>query len=132
MNEQRKKGYAWTGNRTHDLCSKYPAIEAQPSHIVLFSEWYLSMESILGRRNVYNALRYIEAFSNQAKLMVNSYRLIEGKYDYSKERKGEYVISKYNTRILLPSIFDKQTDKKRYAWSGNRTHDQDWFSWPLL
>ena len=34
----------------------------------------------------------------------------------------------YNTKILLPLTFDEQTDKKRYASTGNRTHDQDWFT----
>ena len=29
---------------------------------------------------------------------------------------------------LLPLTFDEQTDKKRYASTGNRTHDQDWFT----
>ena len=47
---------------------------------------------------------------------------------YSKERKGVYVIFIYNTKILLPLTFDEQTDKNRYASTGNRTHDQDWFT----
>ena len=34
----------------------------------------------------------------------------------------------YNTKILLPLTFDEQTDMKRYASTGNRTHDQDWFT----
>ena len=38
------------------------------------------------------------------------------------------VIFIYNTKILLPLTFDEQTDKKRYASTGNRTHDQDWFT----
>ena len=76
---------------------------------------------------MYDALGYNEAISNQAKLMVNSSPLIEGKYDYSKERKGVYVIFIYYCEILLPLTFDEQTDKKRYASTGNRTHDQDWF-----
>ena len=38
------------------------------------------------------------------------------------------IIFIYNTKILLPSTFDEQTDKKRYASTGNRTHDQDWFT----
>ena len=50
------------------------------------------------------------------------------KNSYSKERKGVYVIFIYNTEILLPLIFDEQTDKKRYASTENRTHDQDWFT----
>ena len=54
---------------------------------------------------MYNALGYSEAISNQAKLMVNSSPLIEGKYDYSKERKGVYVIFMCNTRILFPLTF---------------------------
>ena len=29
----------------------------------------------------------------------------------------------YNTKILLPLTFDEQTDKKRHASTGNRTHD---------
>ena len=55
---------------------------------------------------MYDALGYSEAISNQAKLMVNSSPLIEGKYDYSKERKGVYVVFMYNTKILLPLTFD--------------------------
>ena len=47
---------------------------------------------------------------------------------YSKERKVVYVIFIHNTKILLPLTFDEQTDKKRYASTGNRTHDQDWFT----
>ena len=47
---------------------------------------------------------------------------------YSKERKGVYVIFIYNTKVLLPLTFDEQTDKKRYASTGNPTHDQDWFT----
>ena len=39
-----------------------------------------------------------------------------------------YVIFIYNTKILLPLTFDEQTDKNRYASTGNRTHDQDWFT----
>ena len=77
---------------------------------------------------MYDALGYSEAISNQAKLMVNSSPLIEGKYDYSKERKGVYVIFMYNIKISLPLTFDEQTDKKRYASTGHRTHDQDWFT----
>ena len=84
--------------------------------------------NILRRHDVYDALGYSEAISNQAKLMVNSSPLIEGKYDYSKERKGVYVIFIYNTKILLPLTFDEQTDKKTYASTENRTHDQDWFT----
>ena len=53
--------------------------------------------------------------------MVNSSPLIEDKYDYSKERKGVYVIFMYNIKISLPLTFDEQTDKRRY---GHRTHDQ--------
>ena len=77
---------------------------------------------------MYDALGYSEAISNQAKLMVNGSPLIEGKYDYSKERKGVCVIFIYNTKIFLPLTFDEQTDKKRYASTGNRTHDEDWFT----
>ena len=96
-----------------------------------FSEWYLIIESTLRRHDVYDALGYSEAISNQVKMMVNS-SLIESKYDYSKERKEVYVIFIYNTKILLSLTFDEQTDKKRYAWTRNRTHDQDWFTWPVL
>ena len=31
----------------------------------------------------------------------------------------------YNNNILLPLIFDEQTNKKRYSSTGNQTHDQD-------
>ena len=55
---------------------------------------------------MYDALGYSEAISNQAKLMVNSSPLMEGKYDYSKERKGVHIIFIYNTKILLPLTFD--------------------------
>ena len=61
----------------------------------------------LRRHDVYDALGYPEAISNQVKMMVNSSPLIEGKYDYSKERKGVYVIFIYNTKILLPFTFDE-------------------------
>ena len=44
------------------------------------------------------------------------------------ERKGVYVISIYNTKILLPLTFNEQTDKKRYGSTRNRTHDQNWFT----
>ena len=74
---------------------------------------------------MYDALGYSEAISNQVKMMVNSSLLIEGKYDYSKERKGVYVIFMYNIKILLPLTFDEPTDKKRYASTGNRIHEQD-------
>ena len=60
--------------------------------------------------------------------MVNGSPVTEGKHNYSKERKEVYVIFIYNTKILLPVPFDEQTDKKRYASTGNRTHDQDWFT----
>ena len=53
---------------------------------------------------------------------------MKGKYDYSKERKGPYVIFIYNTKILLSLTFDEQTDKKRSASTENRTHDRDWFT----
>ena len=77
---------------------------------------------------MYDAFGYSEATSDQVKMMVNNSPLTAGKYDYSKERKGVYVIFIYNTKILLPLTFDEQTDKKRYASTGNRTHDQDWFT----
>ena len=60
--------------------------------------------------------------------MVNSSSLTEGKHNHSKERKGVYVIFIYNTKILLRVPFDEQTDKKRYASTAKRTHDQDWFT----
>ena len=71
-----------------------------------FSEWYLIIESILRRHDVYDALGYSETISNQVKMTVNSSPLTEGKYDYLKERKGVYVIFIYNTKILLPLTFD--------------------------
>ena len=77
---------------------------------------------------MYDALGYSEAISNQAELMVNSSALIESKYDYSKERKGVYLIFIYNTKILLPLTFDGKTDKKGYASTANRTHGEDWFT----
>ena len=46
---------------------------------------------------MYEALGYSEVISNQVKMMVNSSPFIQGKYDYSKERKGVYVIFIYNT-----------------------------------
>ena len=58
--------------------------------------------------------------------VLESYYIIN--VDYSKEPKGVYVICIYNTKILLLLTFDEQTDKKRYASTGNRTHDQDWFT----
>ena len=67
-----------------------------------------------------------------AKMMVKISRFIQGKYDYSKEGKGVYVILIYNTKILLPLTFDKETDKKRCASTENRTHDQDLFTWTML
>ena len=60
----------------------------------------LIIKSIYRRHDVYDALGYSEAISNQAKLMVNSSPLTEGKYDYSKERKGVYVIFIYNTSFI--------------------------------
>ena len=39
----------------------------------------LIIESILRRHDVYDALEYSEAISNQVKMMVNSSPLIEGK-----------------------------------------------------
>ena len=77
---------------------------------------------------MYDALGYSEAISNQVKMMVNSSPLTEGKYDYSQERKGVYLVFIHNTKILLPLTFNEQTDKKRYASTGNRTHDHDWFT----
>ena len=57
------------------------------------------------RHDVYDALGYSEAISNQVKMMVNSSPLIQGKYDYSKERKGVYVIFIYNTKIFTSFDF---------------------------
>ena len=71
-----------------------------------FSEWCLIIESILRRHDVHDALGYSEAISNQAKLMVNTSPLTEGKYDYSKKRKGVDGIFIINTKILLPLTFD--------------------------
>ena len=116
----------------HEQCSNHWAIEAQSSHIVFFSEWYLIIESIWHRYDVYEAHGYSEGISNQVKMMVNSSPFIQGKYDYLKERKGAYVIFIYNTKILLSLTFDEQTDKKRCASTENRTHDQDWFTWTML
>ena len=64
------------------------------------------IESILRRHDVYDALGYSETISNQVKMTVNSSPFAESKYDYSKERKGVYVIFIYNTKILLPFAFD--------------------------
>ena len=88
------------------------AIEAQSSHIIFFSKCYLNIGSNLRGRDVYDALWYSEPISNQAKPMVNSSSLLEGKYNYSKERKEVYVIFQYNTKISIPFTFDEQTDKK--------------------
>ena len=55
---------------------------------------------------MYDALGYSEAISYQVKMMVKNSLLIKGKYDYSKERKGVYVIFIYNTKMLLPLTFD--------------------------
>ena len=52
----------------------------------------------------------------------------EKKNDYSMERKGVYVISIYNTKILLPLPSDEPADKKRYGSTRNRTHGQNWFT----
>ena len=61
---------------------------------------------------MYDTLGYSEDISNQVKMTVNSSPLTEGKYDYSKERKGVYVIFIYNTKILLPLTFDEQQTRK--------------------
>ena len=55
---------------------------------------------------MYDALGYNEAISNQVKMVVNSSPLTEGKYDYSKERKGVYVILIYTLPVLFPLTFD--------------------------
>ena len=99
---------------------------------IFFSEWYWFIESILARHDVYAAREYSEAISNQAKLMLSSSPPTKGKYDSSKEWKALYAILIYNITILLPLTFDKQTDMKRYAWSGKPTYDHDWFTWPVL
>ena len=61
---------------------------------------------------MYDVLGDSEAIANQAKLMVNSSPVIEGKYDYSKKRKGLDVIFIYNTKILLSLTFDEHTEMK--------------------
>ena len=53
------------------------------------------IESILPRKDVYDALGYSEPISNQVKMMVNSSPVSEGKYDYSKELKNVYAIPKF-------------------------------------
>ena len=63
-------------------------------------------------------------------MIVNGSPLTEGKYDYSKERKGVYVIFIYNTKILLPFTFDEPTDKKRYASTRDAPVRSDWVSSP--
>ena len=140
--------FRWT-NRQEKICfnwesNPWPALVYMTSALTIdlskhslhtsffFSEWYLIIESILRRQDVYDALGYSEAISNQVKMMVNSSPLIEGKYDYSKERKGVYVIFIYNTKICLPFTFCELADKKRHASTGSRIHDQDWFTWPVL
>ena len=35
-------------------------------------------------------------------------------------------------KALLPLTFDEQTSKQRYASTGNRTHDLDWFTRTML
>ena len=59
------------------------------------------------------------------KMMVKYSPLTKGKYHYSKERKGVYVIIIYNIKILLPLAFDEQAEMKRYASTGYRTHDEE-------
>ena len=45
----------------------------------------------------------------------------------------EYMSFLYTIpKFLLSLTFDEQTDKKRYTSTVNRTHDQDWFTWPVL
>ena len=138
MNKQTRKDMlevgieAMTRTGFHHDSSNHWAIEAQFSHIVLFSEWYLSIESVLRGHNVYDALGYSKAVSNQAKVMIHSSPFTEGKYEYSPERKGVYVICLYNSKILLPVTINKQREKKRYASTGNRTHDQCSNHWAIL
>ena len=131
MNEQRRKHMLqvaieqMTKTRLHEqFCNHWP-IEAQSSHIVFFSEWYFIIESILRQNNMRHAPGYSEAISYQVKMMVNDSPLTKGKYDYSKEWKGVDATFIYNTKTLLPLTFDEQTDKKGYASTGNRTHDQE-------
>ena len=65
-------------------------------------------------------------------MLVTSSPVSEGKYDYLKDRKKVYAIFICNTKTLLPLTLDEQTNKKRYASTGNRTHEQDWFTLPVL
>ena len=73
---------------------------------------------------MYDALEYSEAVSYEVRMMLNNSPPTNGKYEYSKEWKGEYVILIYNTKALLALTFDEQTNK-RYTSIANRTHDQD-------
>ena len=104
-NRQEKICFNWESNPWPGLVYMTSALTIELSKHSLhtsffFSEWYLIIESILRRHDVYDALGYSEAISNQAKLMVNSSPLIEGKYDYSKERKRVYVIFIYDTSFI--------------------------------
>ena len=54
--------------------------------------------------------------------------LLTGKKTKDDRLKKLKIIFMYNTKILLPLTSDEQTDKKRYASTGNQTHDQDWFT----
>ena len=120
MNKQIRKDMLELGiepmTRTglHDQCSNHWAIEVQSSHIVFFSKWYFIIESISRRYDVHHALGYSQAISNQAKLMVNSFPPIDDKYDYSKERKGVYVIFyiSYQFYFLWLSMIKYHSEKK--------------------
>ena len=116
----------------NDQRSNHWPIEAQSSDIVFFCEWYFMIESILRGADICDTLRYSEAISYQAKMMLNDCRVIRGKYDYSKEWKGVDVSFIYNSKILHSLTFDVQPDKKRYASTGNRSHGQHWFTSQVL
>ena len=119
MNKQTRKDMLQVGieavTRTglHHQRSLYSSIEAQSSHIVFFSEWYLIIESILRWHDVYDALAYSDAIFDEMKLMVNSSPLTKGKYDYSKERKRVYVIfiKKYQNFTSLDFAWTNRQEK---------------------
>ena len=71
------------------------------------------IESILRRQDVYDALGYSEPISNQAKIMVSSSPVSEGKYDYSKDRKKRYMQFLYAIPkfYFLGLSINKQTRK---------------------
>ena len=86
------------------------------------------METILHPHDVYDALRFSEVTTTEVNMMIHSSPVTEGKYDYSKERKGVYLIFIEHTRILLPSTFHEATDNARYASTLRRTRDHDCFT----